>query len=70
MTNRTEQSESDYLTPAEASEITSLHTRTLARLADAGDLEAFYLPSGHRRYRRSDINRLLTQRPKTEAVAS
>jgi excisionase family DNA binding protein len=70
MTERTDQSDSEYETPAEASARTRLHTRTLARLADAGKLEAFYLPSGHRRYRRADIDRLLATGPEhTEHVA-
>ena len=62
MTDRIEASESEYLSPAEAATATRLHSRTLARMADRGQLEAFYLPSGHRRYLRSDIARLLATR--------
>ena len=52
--------EMEYISPAEASHIASLTTKTLTRMADAGTIRAKKLPSGHRRYLRSDVEALLT----------
>ena len=49
------------MAPGEASQLTRLHPRTLARLADAGKIGSYQLPSGHRRYRRADIYALVAQ---------
>lgn len=58
-TKRTHSDEaSEYLSPAAAAEFISVTVRSLARMADRGDLKAIQLPSGHRRYLRSDIEAL------------
>lgn len=48
-----------YLTPGEAAARLAVSTRTLARMVERGDLTAHTLPSGHRRYSREEIDRLL-----------
>lgn len=57
--------ETGYVTPGEAVRQTGLSLKTLARLADRGEIEAYELPSGHRRYLRSSIEQLV--RPKRAA---
>lgn len=59
MTNRTDHSEEEiFLTPGEAAKNAFVTTKTLSRLADSGALRAIKLPSGHRRYSATDIQRL------------
>ena len=49
----------DLLTSAEAGAVLGVSGKTVARYADAGTLPVVVLPSGHRRYRRSDLDALL-----------
>lgn len=56
---QTDQSETDYLTPAEASKALRVTPKTLSRMADRGVVVARTLPSGHRRYLRSSIESAL-----------
>lgn len=48
----------EYVTPRMASTLLAVTPRTLARLADRGELRALVLPSGHRRYALADITAL------------
>ena len=47
------------LKPREVAALFRVSVRTLARYADNGDLPVITLPSGHRRYRRADVERVL-----------
>ena len=60
--NQQEQSDSDYLTPGEASRATGLSVRQLARLADDGRLRAIQ-PGHHRRYLAADIAAVIAREP-------
>lgn len=47
------------LTTSEAAEILSVSEETIRTYADDGRLACFRLPSGHRRFRREDVEALL-----------
>jgi excisionase family DNA binding protein len=47
------------MTTAEVAAEFGVDVRTVARWARSGKLQCIRLPSGHRRYRREDINKLL-----------
>lgn len=51
--------DSEYITPGEATKIAYLSTKQLTRLADDGKVR-FVRPGKHRRYNRADILALLT----------
>lgn len=51
------------LTPAEAAARLGVHRNTLAQYVKRGRLSAVQLPSGHRRYRVSDLERILNPDP-------
>lgn len=55
---RTKTPGSDYCSPTEAARLLGVGLRTLARMADRGELVAYKLPSGQRRYLRSSIEEL------------
>ena len=46
------------LSPADAAEILGVHRDTITRWADDGHLACWRTPTGYRRFRRSDIERL------------
>lgn len=46
------------MTPAEVSTLLRVHTRTLARWADAGKLDFIETLGGHRRYLREQVEKL------------
>lgn len=46
------------LTPAQVAERFGVHTRTVARWADEGQIDAYKTLGGHRRYRAGDVERL------------
>ena len=50
----------ELLSPGSAAALLGVSIDTLAKWADGGQLAAIRLPSGHRRYRRADIERLLS----------
>jgi excisionase family DNA binding protein len=50
---------SEWITPGDAAKMLGISTRTLARMAERHDITPVTLPSKHRRYRRTDIERLL-----------
>lgn len=58
---------SELLSPGEVAKMAGVDPTTVTRWAEAGLLPvAFTLPSGHRRYRRSDVDAFLARlRPKT-----
>jgi DNA-binding transcriptional MerR regulator len=60
MTKRPDGPDAEYITPGEASRLAFVTPRTLTRLAKRGSVRAKELPSGHRRYLRSDVEALLT----------
>lgn len=50
--------DNDNLTPGQAAEILGVSSSTVRRWEEAGTLVPVRLPSGHRRYRRADVDRL------------
>lgn len=57
-TKRNQIDAEELLTPGEAAAELGVAVRSLARIADRGDIGSVKLPSGHRRYRREDIEAL------------
>lgn len=56
MVNRIEHTKmDDLLMPSEAARMLYVSTKTLVRMAERGDIEVVKLPSGHRRYIRSQV---------------
>ncbi len=49
---------SEYLTTREVAAIFAVHPQTVGNWAAAGRLAYFRTPGGHRRYLRSDVERL------------
>lgn len=49
----------DLLTSAEAGAVLGVSGKTIARYADTGLLPVITLPTGHRRFRRSDLDAML-----------
>src|SRR5690349_3291968 len=45
----------DFLTLREVVKLAGCHENTIRRASDAGELKAYRLPSGHRRWTRSDV---------------
>ena len=52
-----------WLTIHEASDLVGVSPATLRRWTEAGDLEAFVTPGGHRRFARSSILGMLPSKP-------
>ena len=52
-------SEPDWLTLGQAAKYLGVAQSTIRKWSDQGRLAAFYTPGGHRRYRRSDLDRFL-----------
>lgn len=59
MRNVHARSSDELLSPGVAADLIGVHTDTLKRWAEAGRIEAFRTPTGHRRYRRSDLEKIL-----------
>ena len=55
--------EGDLLTPAEVAAIFRVDPKTVTRWAAAGRMTSVRTPGGHRRFRRSEVNRLLGTPP-------
>src|SRR4249920_2251681 len=51
--------EPDWLTLGQAAKYLGVAQSTIRRWSDEGRVPAFYTPGGHRRYRRSDLDRFL-----------
>lgn len=49
----------ELMTPAQVARVLALDPKTVTRWARAGTVPCITLPSGHRRFRRSDVDRLL-----------
>ena len=49
--------ESNFITSAEASKITSLHPNTLRKYADNNQIKCYKTPSGQRKYDRSSLEK-------------
>ncbi len=56
------------LSPGQAARVLGVTTQTLATFADRGVIQAVRLPSGHRRYLKSEID-ALRDRDKRSALA-
>ena len=54
------QDEAARLTVSEAARISGMSADTIRRYANSGRLKSFRTPSGHRRFRASDVDALLT----------
>ena len=61
MTQPHEVSRHEYLTPAQVCVLLKISARTLYRYQDGGFITPVLLPSGHRRFRRIDVDRLVTE---------
>ena len=57
----------DLLIATEAAELLRVTVKTLERWEKAGRLDAIRLPGGHRRYRRSDLEALLSDDSRASA---
>jgi excisionase family DNA binding protein len=55
------------LTTSQAAEIIGVSPSTVVKYADAGMLPSYRLPSGHRRYRREDVEALIGRHPDDQA---
>lgn len=53
----------DLMTPAQVARVLALDPKTVTRWARAGTVPCITLPSGHRRFRRSDVDKLLGRGP-------
>ena len=53
------ETESDWLTLGQAAKYLGMAQSTIRKWSDSGRIPAFYTPGGHRRYRRSDLDRFL-----------
>src|SRR5512133_3378932 len=51
--------EPDWLTLGQAAKYLGMAQSTIRKWSDTGRLPAFYTPGGHRRYRRSDLDKFL-----------
>ena len=49
------------LTVRQVADILGVSPQTVVNYADAGTLKSFKLPSGHRRFHRSDIDKMLNK---------
>lgn len=54
---------SEFLTAPKVADLLGVSDETVRRWADDGRLPYITLPSGHRRYRRSDIEAILVPNP-------
>ena len=61
--------EGDLLTPAEVAAIFRVDSKTVTRWAAAGRMTSIRTPGGHRRFRRSEVNRMLRGDTPTEALS-
>ena len=57
-----ETSKNDLMTPAEVAALFRVDPKTVTRWADAGKIQAVRTLGGHRRYLRSEVERLLVGR--------
>lgn len=61
MPNTREPAATEWMWPRAVADAFGVSTDTVTRWADAGRIPVYVLPSGHRRYKRADIDRLLTE---------
>lgn len=62
MSDMSRRDDKELLTPGEVARMFGVDPKTVTRWAAAGKLEALRTLGGHRRYRASEVNRLLEQR--------
>lgn len=60
----------EYVTVGEAAAIATVSTDTIKRWEKAGRIESLRTPTGHRRFRRSDVEALLQPATPTARTAS
>ncbi|MCU0490800.1 MAG: helix-turn-helix domain-containing protein [Chloroflexaceae bacterium] len=64
-------SDEQFLSLSAASKLLGVHSATLRRWADAGEVPVYITPGGHRRFARSDIEGLAARNPTpTTAIVS
>lgn len=61
--------EGDLLTPAEVAAVFRVDPKTVTRWAAAGRITSIRTPGGHRRFRRSEVDRLLADDETPEALS-
>lgn len=59
MRTRTEEDEDKLLTPGEVADLFRVDPKTVTRWAHSGKLPSLTTPGGHKRFRRSVVNRFL-----------
>jgi len=59
--NDVEQRRDELLTPGEVADMFRVNPKTVTRWANAGKLSPVRTLGGHRRYRRSEVERLLVE---------
>lgn len=59
--NRSESEHDELLTPGQVAELFGVDPKTVTRWATAGKLSALRTLGGHRRYRRSEVERMLDE---------
>jgi len=69
MQNLTNPAESDLLLSKEVMAATRISRRTLDRMVEDGRLPVIRIPGGQRRYRRADVEALLTPAAPVEPVS-
>lgn len=57
------------LTPGEVASLFRVDPKTVTRWAAAGRLESITTPGGHRRFRKSEVDALLSGTKKTDTAA-
>jgi len=62
MTERTETTGADYYRPLEAAQRLGVTMKTMTRYAERDLVAVRILPSGHRRYLKSDVDSLIERR--------
>lgn len=58
----------ELLKPAEVAAMFGVHGKTIQRWSESGALPAIRTLGGHRRYRRSDVMRLMNEQRPPDAV--
>lgn len=60
----------ELLHPGEAAGMLKVAVRSVARMAERGDIDSVTLPSGHRRYYRAEIEAIVSGEATTENRAA
>ena len=56
-----ERTVTEWMRPKDVADVFGVTPRTVTAWADAGSIPVYVMPSGHRRYKRTDVERFLTE---------